>query len=699
MMKRLCSLLLALLLTAGLLTPAALADVENMQVSEEGSELIKDFEGYRRFAYEDGGKWYIGYGSLCEKGDYPDGISEKEAEDLMVHHLMEIDLKLNAFLKKYDIHLEQHQYDALASMTYNLGTSWINPAYRLCQYLMNGIENYTEEEVVNAIASWCHIGRTPLHGLAVRRLKEAFLFLYGDYDNDGDEAYTYVHFDVTAEEIDHSTVFYPVNTCYGELPTPTHPGRYFRGWYTESGARLTGDDIAQIPITVSADWGSSPVSDTGVQSTDWDNPYSDLKEGEWYYSYIKNLTIAQKVDGYPDGTFQPGKIITAGEALKLILLTAGFDEQPAIDSHWASGYSRLAQEQGYLLPEDLTNLDAPIRRELIAQLAAQALHIPEANNPSPFADCDSPYVRALYEAGIVTGSYNEQNKLVYLPQTGIIRSELCALVWRMLQYVPGTTRPEPEPEPEPPTPEELGYIEYRDQKLPLLYDVEKCPYEKDLFRLEGSFMHYDDPDVDAYVGIDVSSYQGNVDWRKVKDAGIEFVMLRVGFRGYTQGTLNLDEYFIQNAKGASQAGLKVGCYFFSTATNEREAIEEAEYLLDAIEGLDIDYPVVYDWEANSKSYRNYGLEPEILTDAAIAFCERVAEEGYIPMVYFNLPTGYLRYQLDRLTDYDFWFAYYPNADSMYPTMYYNYHIWQYSDHGNVNGIDGRVDMNIAFKRW
>lgn len=119
----------------------------------------------------------------------------------------------------------------------------------------------------------------PLHGLAVRRLKEAFLFLYGDYDNDGDEAYTYVHFDVTAEEIDHSTVFYPVNTCYGELPTPTHPGRYFRGWYTESGARLTGDDIAQIPITVSADWGSSPVSDTGVQSTDWDNPYSDLKEG------------------------------------------------------------------------------------------------------------------------------------------------------------------------------------------------------------------------------------------------------------------------------------------------------------------------------------------------------------------------------------------------------------------------------------
>lgn len=699
MMKRLCPLLLALLLTVGLLPPAALADVETMTISDEGVALIQDFESYRRFAYEDGGKWYIGYGTLCGRDEFPDGITPDEAEALMRAHMVDMEAKLNSFLKKYDIRLEQHQYDALMSLTYNLGTSWINPAYRLCQYLMNGIDRYSEEEVVNAIASWCHTGRTPVHGLAVRRLKEAFLFLYGDYDNDGDEAYTYVHFDVTAEEIDHSTVFYPVNTCYGELPTPTHPGRYFRGWYTDSGVRLTGDDIAQTPLTVSADWGSSPAADTGVQSTRWDNPYSDLKEGEWYYSYIKNLTQAGKVDGYPDGTFQPGKIITAGEALKLILLTAGFEEQSPVTEHWASGYSRLAQEQGYLPPEELTDLDAPIRRELIAQLAAQALRVPEAKEASPFADCDTPYVRALYEAGLVTGSYDGQNRLVYLPRTGIIRSELCALVWRMLQYVPGTTRPQPEPEPEPLTPEELGYIEYRDKKIPLLYDVEKCPYERDLFRLEGSFMRYDDRDVDSYIGIDVSSYQGDVDWRKVRRSGVEFVMLRVGFRGYTQGTLNLDTCFVDNAINAAAAGLRVGCYFFSTATNAAEAVEEAEYLLETIRGLPIDYPVVYDWEANSKSYRNYGLEPEVLTDAAIAFCERVAEEGYIPMVYFNLPTGYLRYELDRLTDYDFWFAYYPNEDSMYPTMYYNYQIWQYSDHGSIEGIDGRVDMDIAFKRW
>ena len=177
MMKRLCSLLLALLLTAGLLTPAALADVETMTVSDEGVELIKDFESYRRFAYEDGGKWYIGYGTLCGQNEFPDGVTPDEAEALMREHMVDMEAKLNSFLKKYSVELEQYQYDALMSLTYNLGTSWINPSYRLCQYLMNGIEDYTEEEVVNAIASWCHIGRTPLHGLAVRRLKEAFLFL------------------------------------------------------------------------------------------------------------------------------------------------------------------------------------------------------------------------------------------------------------------------------------------------------------------------------------------------------------------------------------------------------------------------------------------------------------------------------------------------------------------------------------------
>ena len=123
-------------------------------------------------------------------------------------------------------------------------------------------------------------------------------------------------------------------------------------------------------------------------------------------------------------------------------------------------------------------------------------------------------------------------------------------------------------------------------------------------------------------------------------------------------------------------------------------------LLDALEGYDITYPVVFDWETiGSSNARTNDIDNQTLTDCAIAFCERVAEEGYIPMVYFNLAVGYMKYDLSQLTDYDFWFAQYPASDSMYPTMYYHYDIWQYTSSGSVPGIDGDVDMNIAWRRW
>ena len=93
------------------------------------------------------------------------------------------------------------------------------------------------------------------------------------------------------------------------------------------------------------------------------------------------------------------------------------------------------------------------------------------------------------------------------------------------------------------------------------------------------------------------------------------------------------------------------------------------------------------------------MDGDTLTDCAIAFSERIADEGYTPMVYFNLTVGYLMYDLSQLTDYDFWFAQYPSSDAMYPTMYYNYQMWQYTSSGSVPGIEGNVDMNIAWKRW
>ena len=708
-MKKLCSLFLAVLLAAGVLPLRALAADGGMTTSDAGVDFIIGFEGYRQYAYEDGGSWYIGYGTACEEDEYPDGVTEEEAEQLLRDTLSEMEERVNLFLLRYGISLEQHQFDALMSLSYNLGTSWINPSYRLCDYLMNGYENYTEVEMVNAIATWCHVGTTPVPGLVARRLQEAFLFLYGEYDNNGDEQYVYLHYEPDGGEVAHSTMFFPISQAYGSLLTPTKPGQYFQGWYQSNGVRLTADDIAVRNLDVEARWGSTPAVDTGVNPTAWENPYGDVDESHWFYPYIKNLTLAGLVNGYGDGTFLPENDITAGEALKVIMVTAGYAEQAPTGENWASGYLDLAVADGLLTADQVPDLDAAVSRDLIAQVAARAIGLAASETENPFSDTDSEYVLALYDAGLVTGSYDENGNLVYLPESTIIRAELCALMWRMYQYVPEEEEPEEPQEPDTPeTPEEpeeedpaeTGYIVYRDKRIPVLEDVPVCEYDKSLFSYEDGRLSYHEEGVDTWFGIDVSSYQGEIDWEAVADDGVEYAFIRVGFRGYTAGTLNMDRYFHQNVQGALDAGLSVGVYFFSQAISEEEAVEEAEYVLDALAGYDIDFPVVFDWEPiGSSSARTNDLSGEVLTDCAIAFCERVAEEGYTPMVYFNQPVGYLQYELDRLTDYDFWYAQYPTADNMVPSMYYNFQIWQYTSSGRVDGVEGNVDLNLSWKFW
>ena len=711
-MKKLCSLFLCALLALQLL-PAGILAASEMTTSDQGVAFIAGFEGYRQYAYSDGGKWYIGYGTACGQNDYPNGVTEEEALRLLQEELAEKEVEVNAFLTQYQITLSQTQFDALMSLTYNLGTGWLNPSYRLGAYLIDGWDTHTTDEMVNAIATWCHVGTEPQPALAQRRLTEAYLFLYGEYENNGAQSYVYLHFiPGDGAEVPHSTLFYPINHAYGSLPVPTGGSQIFQGWYTAGGTLLTADDVAVSNTDVTAHWGTAPADGDGTTSVSWTNPYSDVKESDWFYAYVKNLSLTGAVEGYPDGTFKPTREITVGEALKMVLLAAGETEQAMTDTHWASGYRDLAVQKGYLTAEQAADLDAVITRGVVAQLMALVMELPESTTTSPFADTSDQYVLRLYDAGLVTGSYNTQDQLVYRPDQGIVRSEISALVWRMHQYEPPVETPvEPEQpdnsgdgggsdRPAEPDPEETGYITYGNKKIPILAGVPVCEYDKSLFRLEGSVLHYDDPAVDTYLGIDVSSYQGDIDWEAVAADGIEYAFVRVGFRGYATGSLNYDRYYEQNLQGAIDAGLDVGVYFFSQAITVEEAIAEAELVLDAIRDYNITYPVVFDWETvSSSSARTNNLDSSTLTDCAIAFCERVLADGYTPMVYFNQSVGYTKFQLDRLTDYDFWYAQYPKKDAMIPAMYYNYQIWQYSSSGTVAGISGGVDMNLSWKQW
>ena len=682
--KKILSLGLCMLLVLTMLPAAALA-VETFTTSDEGVALIKEYEDFRAMPYSDDGAWYIGYGTLCDPADYPGGVSEWEAEQLLREALVTMEDWVNTLLMDYSISVTQYQFDAMVDLTYNLGAQWINPEYRFCSYLINGSYQYSEAEIVNAIATWCHKGTTVMENLVDRRLRDAFLFLYGMYDNDGPDAYTYIHFDPSGGSIENQTVFYPVGAAYGQLPVPTLRGRSFLGWHTTGGgAPLTGDELALSPLHVTAQWDAEAPSQPEVDLSAWVNPYSDVKDNDWFFSYVRELSAKGIVGGYPDGTFQSAKQLTAGEALKLILVAAGYQDPGNTPSgHWAGNYLVLAESLGCVYPGEIVDLDGTISRLTIARIAAVAMNLQPRTGASPFADIDDGYTLALYEEGILNGTAVGGLRYYY-PNDGINRAEVCAIVSRISgwEYT------------EKNDPAVSGYIQYREKTLPLLRNVPAAPYNTNLFVADGSIMHYNDVNYTTAIGIDVSSHQGEIDWQKVAGSGVEFVMIRLGYRGYgEEGKINLDPYFQQNIAGAKAAGLKVGVYFFSQAINIQEAAEEAAFVLENLGGQYLDYPLVYDCETISSSgARTKGLDNTTLTDCAITFCDSVAMAGYTPMIYYNLPVGYTHYQLDRLTAYDVWFAQYAST----PSMYYNYRIWQYSDSGSIPGISGKVDMDLAF---
>lgn len=197
---------------------------------------------------------------------------------------------------------------------------------------------------------------------------------------------------------------------------------------------------------------------------------------------------------------------------------------------------------------------------------------------------------------------------------------------------------------------------------------------------------------ESILGIDVSRYQGEIDWQQVSDAGVEFVMIRAAFRGYGNGELYEDPMAQANYEGAKAAGLKVGAYLFSQAISVEEAREEAQYILNLTQNWELDMPLVYDWECLADDYRTVGVDARLLTDCTIAFCDAVEQAGRDSMIYFNPNQSRKQMFLEELTEYGFWLAMY--TDQMdYP---YKVDMWQYTNEGSVPGISGNVDINLYF---
>lgn len=234
---------------------------------------------------------------------------------------------------------------------------------------------------------------------------------------------------------------------------------------------------------------------------------------------------------------------------------------------------------------------------------------------------------------------------------------------------------------------------YGDTWLAALSDVPRHEMDFDNVRLENGFKNYYIDGVKANkTGIDVSYHQGDIDWEAVKADGIDFAMLRLGYRGYESGQINVDERFHEYADGALGAGLDIGVYFYSQAVTAEEAVEEAEAVLNEIGDYEIMYPVVFDWEiVGEESARTNVVSADVLNECAAAFCNRIAKGGYIPMVYSVKRMALTKFDMSRLAGFDFWLAEYRDI----PEYPYLFTMWQYASDGHVNGIEGEVDLNMS----
>lgn len=249
---------------------------------------------------------------------------------------------------------------------------------------------------------------------------------------------------------------------------------------------------------------------------------------------------------------------------------------------------------------------------------------------------------------------------------------------------------------------EKSYIVVGDRTDGRLYkivdNIPRNDYNPELFYSDdGSELLYYHDEVGAKKSrlvIDVSVYQQNIDWQRVKAAGVYMAIIRVGFRGYGTGAIVEDEMFRQHLEGAQAAGIKVGVYFFTQAINAAEAVEEAEFVLECIKDENIQGPVVIDVEdVYDEAARTNVLDVEARTEVVDAFCSTVTDAGYEAVIYANRTWFAAYLDMEKLSDYGIWLAYYSN-EMRFPYECYG---WQYTGQGKIDGIPSDVDLNVWFE--
>ena len=390
--------------------------------------------------------------------------------------------------------------------------------------------------------------------------------------------------------------------------------------------------------------------------------FSDVKRRDGRYQTIAQAVEAGYLEVRADGSFGPDEAADGAAVLTALLRALGQAAEPLEEQ--AAAHRLVLSTQEF-------DLNAPVTRLTAAAMAARGLDLLSIAGESPYDDCADGYVVKLWEKNV----WREEGGL-FRPEAPLTRAELAALACA----VAGADV-------------SAGAFRYSNYWVDELDGVPLNPYDPAEFQWENETVTYTGTGYTILRGVDVSGYQGDIDWPAVKAAGYDFAMIRVGGRFTRSGDLYDDSYFTRNIEGALAAGLRVGVYFFSQVINEEEGLEEAAWVLERIAGYDLTMPVALDWEyLDGGEARTTGVEPAEITAGVAAFCDAVEAAGYRAMFYCNRYCGYIKLDLRALTEYETWFAQY----DVYPAFRYGFTMWQYTSQGQVDGIAAPVDVNLYF---
>lgn len=419
--------------------------------------------------------------------------------------------------------------------------------------------------------------------------------------------------------------------------------------------------------------------------------YLDVKDEVWYATPIAFCQQHLLIDGLDRESFRPEEPLTRAVLAEALYRLEGSPELEEakelpftdVEDHPSLPAIRWAKENGVVsgYPDGTFRPEATITREEIAVLLWTNREQQQAAGQAPYTDRDSvsdwalPAVEWAYEAKMMAGNTDG----TFLPRNDTTRAEGAAIVMNYAKAFYGLS---------------YGYT------LPAPQTIRANTYNNDSYSLDEATGYLSYQGNYAVRGIDVSAHQKEIDWSRVAATGMRFAMIRAGYRGYTRGTITKDEYFDANMRGALDNDMEVGVYFFSQALTPSEAEEEARLLLEWMEPYHVTYPVVFDWEEQDKEdSRTRNTDGNTVTACALAFCKVIEDAGYIPMTYGSPRKVYSGgLALEYLQEYPFWLAHY-TIDTAPTSFRYHYNMWQYSSSGAVDGIEGRVDLNICLTDW